>query len=98
MDYMQKQRLESVKSGKMRVGKNKLLAYLEGKKTTPINAIKAKCYDCNGMGESDKCSDTACSLFPYTQFRVRAQSEKRKAPVHGFKRKERVEQANRVAS
>lgn len=60
--------LESAKSGKMRAGKNQLIKYLKGDRLTRGQAIKAKCYDCNGMGDSGECDIDTCSLFPYSQF------------------------------
>ena len=86
-----KEYLNKVKAYPKQIGKADLVRYLEGKRLYRSQAIRAKCYDCNGMGESYECSDTACSLYPFTQFRVRAQFEKRKAPAHGFKRKEQIE-------
>jgi len=59
----------SAKTGKKRRGQMHLLRYLEGGRLTQRQAITAKCYDCNGMGESDECDIFSCSLYPYSQFR-----------------------------
>jgi GTP-binding protein EngB required for normal cell division len=59
---------KSVLSGKSRVGKSQLLAHLDGKRLTRAQAIKAKCYDCNGMGELNVCEIKTCPLFGYSQF------------------------------
>ena len=66
MDY-----IENVKKGKSRVGKADLLKYLKGVRITQRQAIRAKCYDCNGMGEQDTCDIETCSLFPYSPYNGR---------------------------
>jgi hypothetical protein len=60
--------LKSAESGKMRAGKGDLIKHLKGKRLTRQGAIKAKCYDCNGMGESDECDMEHCSLYPYSPY------------------------------
>ncbi len=64
--------IESAKKGKSRKGKTELLKYLEGKRITRSQSIKAKCFDCNGMGESKECDIETCSLFSYSPYRVKA--------------------------
>ena len=72
-DQMEYDLLRSAKHGKLRVGKRFLIKYLmDGKKLSWGQAIKAKCYDCAGMGESGKCDLQTCSLFPYSPYRPRA--------------------------
>jgi len=63
--------LESAKSGKSRAGKSDLLKHLSGKRLTQRQAIKAKCFDCNGMGESNKCDIETCSLYPFSPYRAK---------------------------
>jgi hypothetical protein len=63
--------LESAKSGTSRVGKTDLLKHLNGKKLIRSQAIRAKCYDCNGMGESDECDSVGCALYPYSPYRLK---------------------------
>ena len=57
--------LESAKRGKTRVGKRELIKHLTGQRLTWGQAIKAKCYDCNGMGEQIDCDNIECPLLPY---------------------------------
>ena len=66
---MEKELLASAKSGKKRIGKTFLINYLKGKRLTQRQAISAKCYDCNGMGESGDCDIESCSLYPYSPYR-----------------------------
>jgi hypothetical protein len=58
----------SAKSGTKRRGKLELIKHLEGKRLTVSEAVKAKCYDCDGMGESGECDMESCSLFPYSVY------------------------------
>ena len=60
--------LESAKSGGGRKGKAYLVKYLQGGRLTQRQAIQAKCYDCDGMGETGKCDIETCSLYPYSPF------------------------------
>jgi hypothetical protein len=62
--------LDSAISGKSRAGKAQLLKYLNGGKLTRQGAIKAKCYDCDGMGESGECDISNCSLYPFSPYRA----------------------------
>jgi len=66
---MDKSYLENVKRGTMRKGKNELLKHLSGAKIHRAAAIKAKCYDCNGLGESNECSVSTCPLYGFTQWK-----------------------------
>jgi hypothetical protein len=59
---------DSAKHGKMRIGKTQLLKYLSGRRLTRQEAIKAKCYDCDGMGETGECDMEECSLYPYSPY------------------------------
>lgn len=61
--------LRSAQNGKQRVGRKDLIKHLTGSKLTRGQAIKAKCYDCNGMGESKECDIEECSLLPYSPYR-----------------------------
>lgn len=61
--------IKSVQDGKRRKGKRELLSYVSGKTLTRNQAIRAKCYDCNGMGDSDECDIEECSLYPYSPFK-----------------------------
>jgi hypothetical protein len=62
--------LASAKSGTSRKGRTFLINYLEGKRLTQRQAIAAKCYDCDGMGETGKCDIVSCSIYPYSPYKV----------------------------
>jgi hypothetical protein len=70
--------LRSARAGTMRVGKGDLIKHLLGKRLTQREAIRAKCYDCNGMGEENTCDLDTCSLHPYSPYGLC----KRKSPQH----------------
>lgn len=60
--------LASAKSGRKRTGQAFLIKHLEGKRLTKQEAIKARCYDCDGMGETGVCDIKECALHPYSSF------------------------------
>ena len=60
--------LESAKSGKRRDGQVVLIKHLEGRRLTRSQAIRAKCYDCDGMGDSGVCGLVECSLYPFSPY------------------------------
>ena len=62
--------LESAKSGVSRAGKGDLIKYLNGKRITRQQSIKAKCYDCDGMGETGECVIKTCALWPFSPYKV----------------------------
>lgn len=64
--------IKSAKNGTKRAGQKDLLKHLAGKRLTRTQAIKAKCYDCNGMGEDDTCEMAECPLHPYSPYRTKA--------------------------
>lgn len=68
---MDKDFIDSARRGTSRVGKTDLIKHLSGKRLTQRQAIKAKCYDCNGMGAESTCDIRECSLFPYSPYRVK---------------------------
>jgi len=62
--------LVSVKNGKLKNGKNLLIAHLEGKTLSPLQAIRAWCYECMGFyddGARD-CESQTCPLHPYMPY------------------------------
>ena len=61
--------LVSAKSGKKRAGQKDLINHLSGKRLTQRESIRAKCYDCNGMGEVGDCIDEDCPLHPYSPYK-----------------------------
>jgi len=61
--------LKSALNGTRRIGRAELVRHLQNKKLTRNQSIKAKCYDCNGMGESKECDIKECSLYPYSPYR-----------------------------
>jgi hypothetical protein len=82
---MDKDILRSAVNGTKRAGQTSLIKYLKGGRLTQRQAIAAKCYDCNGMGESDICDLDYCALYPYSPYRpkslvraVRATGDKKK--------------------
>lgn len=60
--------LESVKTARRGTGKTHLLKHLTGQTLTRGGAIKAKCYDCNGMGEVTECDIKTCPLHPFSPY------------------------------
>ena len=66
---MDRELLSSARTGKKRAGQVDLIKHLEGRRLTRGSAIKAKCYDCSGMGEEPLCEITECSLYPYSPYR-----------------------------
>lgn len=67
-EYEKRTMLASAEEGKFRTGKNIYIKYLKGGKLSAHQSIKAKCYDCNGMGEADTCDNEECALWAYSQF------------------------------
>ena len=65
-----KELLESAKSGPRRQGRKELIKYLEGEDITRQQAIKAKCFNCDGMGETASCEIDSCPLFPYSPYKT----------------------------
>ena len=56
--------------GKSFKGALEMEKYLEGKKLTPLESIRAKCYDCLGYmvdGGMD-CEIPDCSLYPFMPY------------------------------
>jgi len=70
MDEDRERLLSSAKHGHKRTGQKNLIDYLNGKRLTQRQSIRAKCYDCNGMGEQKDCDIDTCSLFPYSPYRI----------------------------
>lgn len=71
MGIIDKDLLDSAKSGKARKGKRELIKHLEGGKLTRSQAVKAKCFDCSGMGEMKGCDQETCPLLPFSPYRTR---------------------------
>lgn len=71
-----KELLESAKSGPLRRGKKELIKYLEGGNISRAEAIKAKCFDCLGMGEDNICEVEPCPLLPYSPYRIKNDNKK----------------------
>jgi len=61
--------LKSAESGKKRKGQTQYIKYLKGGKITRNQAIQAKCYDCDCMGETGECDIETCALYPYSPYR-----------------------------
>ena len=62
--------LKSAERGKHRAGQRKLIKHLKGQRLTRQQAIKAKCYNCNGMGELKICNIKTCALYPYSPCKI----------------------------
>jgi len=60
--------LKSAENGNKRAGQSSLIKYLTGGKLYRSQAIAAKCYDCNGMGESSTCDTLGCALYPFSPY------------------------------
>lgn len=73
---MDRDLLASAMSGKMRSGKNDLIKHLKGERLTQRHAIAAKCYDCDGMGETGVCDLGDCALYPYSPFQLGSGKQK----------------------
>jgi len=71
---MDKDLLASAKSGPRRSGRKEIIKYLEGGKLTRSQAIRAKCFDCLGMGDQSICDSVSCSLNPFSPFRQKSQT------------------------
>ena len=68
-DIKNKSLYESAKRGKGRAGKLAFLRHQEGVRLTQKQAISAKCFDCDGMGDSGECLQDYCPLYPYSPYR-----------------------------
>ena len=69
---MDRRMLNSAINGNKRAGQSALIKYLKGGRLTQKQAIAAKCYDCNGMGECAVCDTEECSLYPYSPYRMKS--------------------------
>jgi len=63
--------LKIIKSGLRAQGQKEALMHYQGKKLTPVGAIKAHCYMCMGMFVDGKidCGDKDCTLYQYYPYR-----------------------------
>lgn len=91
MDENMATRLEVVRGATVRAGKGDYMKYLGGKRVVRGQVIKAKCYECNGYGESDQCFITTCPLYPFSPYR-------QKATTATFIRTDGVKQAKKGGS
>jgi hypothetical protein len=82
--------VRSAKNGKKRSGKTQLLKHLHGKMLTRNQAINAKCYDCNGMGESNTCEINECSLISYSPYRIKGSSSQKRHFLKGRNESESI--------
>lgn len=65
-----KDMLDSATTGTRRAGQGDFVNYLMGKRLTQRQAIKAKCYDCDGMGDTGECDCISCALYPYSPYKI----------------------------
>jgi len=76
--------------------KDNLIKYLEGAKLSVTQAVKCKCYDCNGYQADGRidCKVTHCPLYPWMPYgtvkknrvKIEISAEKKKAIVECFKK------------
>lgn len=62
--------IASVKQAKSAKGKSDLLKYLDGKRLTQAQAIRAYCYDCMGfyIDGTDDCGNETCPLHHFMPY------------------------------
>ena len=77
---MDKDFIKCVEEGKQKKGWNQFKKHCKGIRLTQRHAIYAKCYDCNGFGDSLECDIETCALLPYSQYRKGSDS-RGKAPA-----------------
>jgi hypothetical protein len=80
------------KYGKPLKAKTDLLNYLKGGKLSLSQAVKAKCYDCNGYyadGRID-CKVSHCPIYPWMPFN-KSQKSKPKVPMSEERKKASIE-------
>lgn len=77
MEILDRDLYRSAKTGRKKAGQKALLDHLSGKKITKRQAISAKCYDCNGMGEQDDCDIVTCPLYGYSPMVTRREKIRR---------------------
>ena len=65
---MDRDLLESAKSGPHRRGKKELIRHLGGSKLSRMQAMNAKCYECDGMSDSGECDIETCPMYPFSHF------------------------------
>ena len=75
-----KELLESAKSGPLRKGKRWMIKHLEGGKITRSQAVKAKCFDCLGMGDQGKCDQESCPLYFFSPFKMKVLAKSKVTP------------------
>lgn len=82
--------LKSAKQGRKIRGQKNMITHLEGKRLTQREAIAAKCYGCNGMGEFKTCEDDECPLLPYSPYSLNQIKCRSNAALRGFKPKKAI--------
>lgn len=66
-------------------GREELIAFLQGKRVTPIGLIKAECYDCMGYYSDgvDSCENPLCPLYSRQPYRKHTPPEKKSHQTDG---------------
>jgi len=54
-----------VEDGVRKRGMSDMRNHLAGKRLTLRQAVRARCYQCNGHGGIDECSSVTCPLYPF---------------------------------
>jgi hypothetical protein len=59
------------KYGVSAIGKTDYKRFLASGKVTPLQGVKAKCYDCMGFYQDGKvdCEQVSCPLYPFMPYR-----------------------------
>jgi len=63
-------------------GREELIAYLQGKRLTPLQIIKAYCYDCQAYYADGvvSCENRLCPLYSRQPYRKHTPPEKKEVP------------------
>jgi len=68
------QQVANVNNWPKKVGKAAYLKFLQGKRLTRAEAIRAKCYECVGGEDTNPCTVFTCPLLPYCPWNASGES------------------------
>jgi hypothetical protein len=66
-------------------GRSDLVKFVSGQRVTPLQAIRAKCYDCSGYyvdGKQD-CGQSDCPLYRFMPYRPGVEDVEGEDPMEG---------------
>ena len=66
-------------------GRAELIKFYSGRRVTPLQAVKAKCYDCMGYyvdGKRD-CGQSDCPLYRFMPYRPGVEDAEGEGPMEG---------------